>query len=156
LSGNNSWLGSSWQAQALERTEAPDFRGVFIAQAGKAAGKLKQETLMVSTLVSRCDRTALREFPHVQAAIARHPDVDAVMVGQILEHPSAALAVRNRRGADQRHADVGTDADRDHVLGHLPNPSLIKAPILVLFFRRSGEVQCAFVRTISHGHLITL
>jgi hypothetical protein len=55
----------------------------------------------------------LLEFPDIQSAPRRHAEIDAPMRREVLRNLRTFARREITRGSDDRHAHVGTDADRD-------------------------------------------
>ena len=56
-------------------------------------------------------------YPGVQAAHGRLAQVDAAMLREVLRRHRAGMRGEIGGRADDRHAHIGSDADRHHVLG---------------------------------------
>src|SRR5207247_1802439 len=62
---------------------------------------------------------AFLEFPRVESAIGRQPDVDAVVGCKVLRLLRPRPSCEVGRRSDDRHAEVRANAHGDHVPGYL-------------------------------------
>src|SRR5687768_1421731 len=58
--------------------------------------------------------TVLLQFPRIKTTSAQHPQVDALMLGQVLRFVRDRPRPEVRGRADYRHAQVWADPRRDH------------------------------------------
>ena len=63
--------------------------------------------------------TVLLELPRIEAARARHTQVDALVTRQVMWRPGNAVGFQIMRRRDRYHTQRRSDPDRGHVLGEL-------------------------------------
>ena len=63
--------------------------------------------------------SVLSQLPGVDPAGGRQPQVDALVVGQVLRRVRLRVGCKIGGRSDHRHAQIRPDAQRDHILGDL-------------------------------------